>query len=141
MSMRNERAEGVCGFAPNRPRGTRQAVAALAACWFIAPPAFALKIDPKALARFDLTFAPCEARFAEMRGRGDEVFASLWSAKLDAKARAQFSAVRKGAVYVAERRRLVPPAAPPAGSAAAAALEQECRSMWALALGNSASKP
>ncbi len=101
----------------------------------------ALKIDPKALARFDVTFAPCEARFTEMRGRGDEVFASLWSGKLDANAQAQFSAVRKGAPYVAERRRLVQPPPTASGSAAAAALDRECRSMWAQAQRNSANKP
>jgi hypothetical protein len=114
-------------------RGSRAAICAvaLAAGGLVALPALALKIDPKALARFDVTFAPCETRFAEMRGRGDEVYASLWNTPLDAKARAQFSAVRKGAPYAAERRRLVQPPPPPTGSAAAAAAEQECRAMWA----------
>jgi hypothetical protein len=130
--MRNERRWGM---------SHRRRTAAVLAGLMVAPHALALKIEPKALARFDVTFAPCEARFTEMRGRGDEVFASLWSGKLDANARAQFSAVRKGAAYVSERRRLAQPAPPPSGIEAAAALDKECRSLWAQAHGNSANKP
>lgn len=108
--------------------------ATLAATLFcIAPSAMALKIDAKALARFDVTYAPCEARFAEMRGRGDEVYLSLWNAKLDAKTRAQLGTVRKATPYTTERRRLVPSAPPAAGTAAASAFEQECRDLWAQA--------
>lgn len=93
-----------------------------------APAALALKIDVKALARFDVNHALCEARVAEMRGRGDEIYLSLWNVKLDSAARAQLAQARKTAPYTAERRRLVP-GAPRADEAAA--FEQECRSMWA----------
>ena len=93
-----------------------------------ATPAMALKIDAKALARFDFNHALCEARVAEMRGRGDEIYLSLWNVELDSKTRAQLSQVRQATPYLAERRRLVP-AAPKATEGAA--LEQECRNIWA----------
>lgn len=101
---------------------------------WVAAPALAFKVDAKALARFDVSHALCEARIAEMRGRGDEIYLSLWNAKLDANARAQLAAVRKAAPYVAERRRLAPaPAAAKPSAADAAALEQDCRGVWAQA--------
>lgn len=93
-----------------------------------ATPAMALKVDAKALARFDFNHALCETRVAEMRGRGDEIYLSLWNVAFDSKARAQLGQVRQAAPYLAERRRLVP-AAPKATEGAA--LEQECRNMWA----------
>ena len=102
----------------------------LIALLFAAPAVMALKIDAKALARFDVNHALCEARVAEMRGRGDEIYLSLWNVKLDSAARAQLAQARNAALYAAERRRLVP-SAPKAGEAAA--FEQECRSMWAQA--------
>ena len=99
----------------------------LFALLFAAPAALALKIDAKALARFDVNHALCEARVAEMRGQGDEIYLSLWNVKLDSAAHAQLAQARKTAPYAAERRRLVP-VAPRAGEAAA--FEQECRGMW-----------
>lgn len=92
-----------------------------------APAAIALKVDAKGLARFDVNHAMCEVRVAEMRGRGDEIYLSLWSVRLDAAARAQLAQARKTAPYAAERRRLVPT---PIKASEAAAFEQECRSLW-----------
>ncbi|MEQ1804398.1 MAG: hypothetical protein ABL900_03395 [Burkholderiaceae bacterium] len=93
----------------------------------VASPALALKVDAKGLARFDVNHAMCEARVAEMRGRGDEIYLSLWNAKLDAAARAQLAQARKTGPYAAERRRLLP--SPPKASEAAA-FDQECRNLW-----------
>ena len=91
------------------------------------PAAMALKVDAQGLARFDVNHAMCEARVAEMRGRGDEIYLSLWNAKLEMSSRAQLAQARKSAPYVTERRRLVPT---PIKASEAAAFEPECRSLW-----------
>ncbi len=102
----------------------------LLALLLAAPAALALKIDPKALARFDVNHALCETRVAEVRGHGDEIFLSLWSVKPDAATRARLADARKTAAYIAERRRLVP--IPPKANEATA-FDRECRSLWAQA--------
>lgn len=108
-------------------RNTTTLPALLLGLLFVSSAALALKIDHKALARFDVNHALCESRVAEVRGRGDEIYLSLWSVKPDASTRARLADARKTAAYVAERRRLVP--APPKPSEAAA-FDQECRSLW-----------
>lgn len=90
--------------------------------------ATAMTIDQKAMARFDNSYAKCEAKFPEMRGARDEAYLSMWRQKADAKARAELAAVRKGAPYQAESRRARDEDAqkPPA----AATLDAQCRALW-----------
>jgi hypothetical protein len=59
----------------------------------------------KSLAKFDAGYAQCEKQFPDMRGHGDQVYASLYRLKLDEALRTQFSDTRKSAPYKSERRR------------------------------------
>jgi len=59
----------------------------------------------KSLAQFDSGYVQCEKRDATMRGRGDEVYASLYRLKLDDALRQELEATRKSAPYKSERRR------------------------------------
>ncbi len=89
--------------------------------------AAAMTLNPKAMARFDYSYAKCEAKFPEMRGTRDEAYLSMWRLTADAKARAELAAVRKGEQYQAESKRVREEDAkqlPPAQ------LEQQCRALW-----------
>lgn len=88
--------------------------------------AAAISIDAKAMARFDASFAQCEAKYPQMRGGRDEAYLGMWRVKTDGQARAELAAVRKGAVYQAESRRI---RKEPATSAAQ--LERQCQALWA----------
>lgn len=90
--------------------------------------ATAMTVDPKQMARFDHSYAKCEAKFPEMRGGRDEAYLSMWRVKADAKARGELAAVRKAAPYQAESRRARDEDAkqPPA----AATIEAQCRALW-----------
>src|SRR5262245_1967455 len=90
--------------------------------------AAAMSIDPKAMARFDNSFAKCEAKFAEMRGGRDEAYLSLWRVKSDDKARAELAAIRKGASYQEEIKRIKQAEAKAAPDNAA--LDGQCRALW-----------
>jgi hypothetical protein len=89
----------------------------------------AMSIDPKAMARFDLSYTKCEARYPEMRGARDEAYLSMWRAKADAKARAELAAVRKGAPYQAESKRIQQEEKKTAQPNAA--LDGQCQALWA----------
>jgi hypothetical protein len=54
--------------------------------------AHAFTVDAKALARYDISYVQCEARYPEMRGHRDEAYLSLWRIKPDEKALAQLAA-------------------------------------------------
>lgn len=98
---------------------------------FAGTDATAMAIDAKAMARFDLSYAKCEAKYPEMRGARDEAYLSMWRVKADDKARAELAAVRKGAVYQAENRRIQQEnskkTAPPTS---ADTLETQCQALW-----------
>ena len=81
----------------------------------------ALAIDAKALARYDISYVKCEAKYPDMRGR---------RVKPDEKALAELAAVRKGAVYEAERKRVVQAAAKGPAPAASSPLERQCQALW-----------
>lgn len=88
-----------------------------------------MSIDPKAMARFDLSYTKCEARYPEMRGARDEAYLSMWRAKADAKARAELAAVRKGAPYQAESKRIQQEEKK--STQPNAALDGQCQALWA----------
>jgi hypothetical protein len=96
-----------------------------------APAAFAQAraFDAKALARYDISYARCEARFPDMRGHRDEAYLNLWRIRSDEKSAARLAGVRGGSVYRAEQK-LVQKGAP-ASAASAPPLERECQGLWA----------
>jgi hypothetical protein len=57
----------------------------------------------KTLAQFDLGYAKCEARFAHMKGKGDEAYLALWKIKADEPHLADLAKQRSSARYRAER--------------------------------------
>lgn len=86
--------------------------------------------DPKALARYDVSYGRCEASFPEMKGHADEAYLSLWRATLNEKTRARLADARGSAPYKAERKVAAKAAAKPAAPEAQKKLEQECRGLW-----------
>jgi hypothetical protein len=60
---------------------------------------------PKALAHFDAGYAHCEKKFPDMRGQGDQAYASVYRLRLDDTLRATLDETRQSAVYKSERRR------------------------------------
>ena len=89
------------------------------------------RYDPKALARYDLSYVRCEASFPEMKGHRDDAYLSLWRMKPGAKTTARLTEVRNSATYKAEQR-----LARREGAASAAdpesvkAVERQCRGLW-----------
>jgi hypothetical protein len=105
-------------------------ITALMALGLAASAAHALAIDAKALARYDISYVKCEAKYPDMRGQRDQAYLSLWRVKPDDKALAELAAVRKGAVYEAERKRVVQASAKGTAPAASSPLEQQCQALW-----------
>ena len=95
---------------------------------FASASAAALTVEPKKMARFDYSYAKCEAKYPEMKGARDEAYLSLWRVKPDAAKRAQLATVRKGAEYQAESKRVQQEDAKKA--APSSTLESECRALW-----------
>jgi hypothetical protein len=95
------------------------------------PLARAMTIDPKALARYDLSYVSCEAKFPQMKGHRDEAYLNLWRVKPDAKALDQLAAIRSAATYRGERQRLLRASLKPVSAAASSSLELECQGLWA----------
>ncbi len=87
--------------------------------------------DAKALARYDLSYVKCEARFPDMQGHRDEAYLNLWRIRSDDKSAARLANVRGGSVYRAERQLAMKGPAKGAASAAASPLERECQGLWA----------
>jgi hypothetical protein len=59
----------------------------------------------KSLAQFDAGFAQCEKNYPDMRGQGDQAYASVYRLKLDDTLRATLDETRRSASYKDERRR------------------------------------
>ena len=87
--------------------------------------------DAKALARYDISYVKCEARFPAMQGHRDEAYLNLWRIRLDDKASARLAGVRGSAVYGAEKQLVLKGAAKGAASSASSPLERECQGLWA----------
>jgi hypothetical protein len=100
-----------------------------AALLLAAAPAYALTIDAKALARYDLSYVKCESQFPDMRGQRDEAYLAMWRTKPSDKARAELATARKSGVYRAERRRVLDATAKGAAPAASTPIEQQCQAL------------
>ena len=59
----------------------------------------------KSLAQFDVGYAQCEKKYPEMRGLGDQAYASVYRLKLDDAMRTTLKETRDSALYRSERRR------------------------------------
>ena len=98
-----------------------------------APAAFGLTraFDAKALARYDISYAKCEARFPAMQGHRDEAYLNLWRIRSDDKSAARLAGVRGGTVYRSEQKLVLKGVSASAAAAASAPLERECQGLWA----------
>ena len=105
--------------------------AALASAAPVAIAAPARAFDAKALARYDISYAQCEARFPAMQGHRDEAYLNLWRIRSDDKSAARIAGVRGGSVYRSERRLVLQGAAKGAASSASNPLERQCQGLWA----------
>ena len=88
--------------------------------------------DARGLARFDLGYGRCEARFAHMKGARDEAYLAAYRVAADEAARKRLAALRDSAAYRQERRSAQAETAAPAASSAssASALEHQCQALW-----------
>jgi len=59
----------------------------------------------KSLAQFDVGFAQCEKKYPEMRGQGDQAYASVYRLNLDDSLRTTLTETRQSALYKSEKRR------------------------------------
>ena len=87
------------------------------------------RFDPKALARYDVSYTRCETSFPEMKGHGDDAYLSLWRVKPGATATARLAELRRSAQYQAEHRRAAA-AARLRQPDALKTLERQCRGLW-----------
>ncbi len=88
------------------------------------------RYDPKALARYDVSYVRCEASFPEMKGHRDDAYMSLWRMKPGPKTEARLAEVRSSSAYKSEQRVAKREAAGASGPDAVKALEQQCRGLW-----------
>ncbi len=93
--------------------------------------AHAAGFDARGLARFDVGYARCEARFEHMKGARDEAYLAAYRVKADAAARARLAELRRGAAYRKEQHAAQAAAAKPAATAASSPLEHQCQALWA----------
>lgn len=94
--------------------------------------ALAASFDSRGVARFDVGYARCEAKFADMKGHRDEAYLAVYRMKADDKSLARLAALRRTAEYQKERKAALaarPPVA--AASAASSPLEHQCQALWA----------
>lgn len=59
----------------------------------------------KSLAQFDVGYEQCEKKYPDMRGQGDQAYASVYRLKLDDALRATLKETRASAPYRSEKRR------------------------------------
>ena len=85
--------------------------------------------DPKALARYDVSYSRCEATFPDMKGRRDEAYLSLWRVQPSQKTAAKLADIRSSAAYKSERDRAARAAAKASAPEAAKTLERQCRGL------------
>jgi hypothetical protein len=88
------------------------------------------RYDPKALARYDVSYVRCEAKFPEMKGHRDDAYLSLWHASVTPKSAARLAEARASAPYKAEHQVALNHAAGASDPEAAKALERQCRGLW-----------
>jgi len=88
------------------------------------------RYDPKALARYDVSYVRCETSFPEMKGHRDDAYLSLWRMKPGPKTTARLTEVRSSATYKSEQRLAKREAANASGPDAVKTLEQQCKGLW-----------
>ncbi len=88
------------------------------------------RYDPKALARYDLSYVRCEASFPEMKGHRDDAYMSLWRIKPGPKPTARLAEIRSSAAYKSEQRLATRQAASASAPAAVKVLERQCQGLW-----------
>ena len=88
------------------------------------------RYDPKALARYDVSYVRCEASFPEMKGHRDDAYMSLWRMTPGPKTAARLAEVRSSATYKSEQRAAKREAAGATDAEAVKALERQCRALW-----------
>jgi len=88
------------------------------------------RYDPKALARYDVSYVRCEASFPEMKGHRDDAYMSLWRMKPGPKTAARLSEVRASESYKSEQRVAKRDAAGARTPEAVKSLEHQCRALW-----------
>jgi hypothetical protein len=88
------------------------------------------RYDPKALARYDVSYVRCEASFPEMKGHRDDAYMSLWRMKPGPTTAARLAEARGSATYKSEQRLAKREASGASGPDAVKALEQQCRGLW-----------
>ena len=88
------------------------------------------RYDPKALARYDVSYVRCEASFPEMKGHRDDAYMSLWRMKPGPTTSTRLAEVRSSSTYKSEQRLAKREAAGANGPDAVKALEQQCRGLW-----------
>jgi hypothetical protein len=86
--------------------------------------------DPKALARYDVSYAKCESSFADMKGHRDDAYLNLWRIKVGQKSSDRLAQVRASAPYKAERQRAARPGTAASDAEASKKLERECKGLW-----------
>jgi len=86
--------------------------------------------DAKSLARYDVSYGECEARYPEMKGHRDEAYLSLWRVQLDPKSAARLAETRSAAAYKSERQRATKSTAKASAPAASSPLDRQCRGLW-----------
>lgn len=83
----------------------------------------------KTLAQFDLGYAKCEARFAHMKGHGDEAYLALWKIKADAQRLDELAKQRKSAGYREERSKAQKAMAKPSAELDEK-INRQCQATW-----------
>jgi hypothetical protein len=86
--------------------------------------------DPKALARYDVSYATCEKSFPDMKGHRDAAYLSLWRAEPNDKTNKRLADARASEPYKAERKHAARTAAQASSPEAVKSLEQQCRGLW-----------
>lgn len=85
--------------------------------------------EPKALARYDVSYGRCEKMYPDMKGHRDEAYLSLWRATLNDKTKGRLAEARASATYKAEREIAVAGGTKSSAPDAAQTLEHECRAL------------
>ena len=62
------------------------------------------RYDPKALARYDVSYVRCEASFPEMKGHRDDAYMGLWRMKPGPTTATRLAEVRSSSTYKSEQR-------------------------------------
>jgi hypothetical protein len=109
----------------------RFAALLLAGAALHADAANAASFDSRGVARFDVGYARCEAKFAEMKGHRDAAYLAVYRVKADDKSLARLAALRRTAEYQKGRKAALASAARAPAKAASSPIEQQCQALWA----------